>query len=250
MFRFYSRLAAMPDTRLAGFIFRKRCLEVDAGEARHSWCKRLFQQLQAFGVDRFWGRPLPRNWDSAVGRQVHRLVEANITTRMLAMSSLSVFRRVGRASLEGWLDRAAKHPGAWLRLKLRCGGAPLMETVGASNGIPREERTCKMCAVGAIETAEHFVSECAFYQRERQQSLERIRGLVAGHDSPQLRRAIDRAEMELFLGDGLLRALPAEVARRVDAALCDYLKVAWRKRQGVWKNFSLGDNEWKLKDGS
>ena len=54
--------------------------------------------------------------------------------------------------------------------------------------------------------------------------------------------------MELFLGDGLLQVLPPGVAKEVDATICNFLKVAWRKRHEVWRTFCVDDAGWKLKD--
>ena len=123
-----------------------------------------------------------------------------------------------------------------------------MVTAGASKGIPREQRTCKMCQAGQIETAEHFVSDCPFFREERRQCLGRIAALVMGNETPALCDAIANARMELFLGDGFLRRLPAAVAKQVDETVCNYLKVAWRKRKDVWKTFCVSNDEWRLKD--
>jgi hypothetical protein len=250
MLRFYGRLAQMPDSRLAGFIFRKRCQEVDDGAGLHSWCQKAKAQLERFGLGGIWsrlGRTVPDDWRRSLKSVVHGVLEAEADKEVKQMSSLDVFRRVGPAKFDGWLDYAARHPGAWLRLKLRCGGAPLMVSAGASRGIPREQRTCKMCRTGQVETAEHFVSNCPFYQEERHHCLQKVRELV-GRGAPQaMMNAIATAEMGLFLGDVFLRQLPTDIARRVDAAVCDYLKVAWRKRRDVWRGFCVAGDEWRFR---
>src|SRR5207253_185127 len=107
-----------------------------------------------------------------------------------SMSSLALFCRLRPASVAGWLDRAVRHPGAALRVKLRCGAAPVMQTVGAAAGIPREQRTCRICGSGAVESAEHFAAECPVYAAERAECLQRLDDQLAGARSPFLRRAI------------------------------------------------------------
>ena len=65
--------------------------------------------------------------------------------------------------------------------------------------------------------------------------------------SPALQRAIDRGDMELFLGDRLFHQLPDAVSKAVNATLCNFLLVAWRKRQPMWAKFHEEGREWRLK---
>jgi len=142
-----------------------------------------------------------------------------------------------------------RHPGARLRLKLRCGAAPLMEQVGAcaQPKVPREERKCRLCVSGAVETASHFAAECAQFAAERAECLRRVRAVVGPRSSAELRQAMARADAELFLGDRLLHQLPQQVALDVNATICNFLHVAWRKRQPLWREFCQDNNDWKLK---
>ena len=195
--------------------------------------------------------PVPMDWRGVVQAAVHTEEEKRADAVLANMgSSMEVFNKLGASRKKGWLDYAGKHPGALLRTKLRCGQAPLMLAVGHRNHLyAREDRTCRMCRTAAVESPEHFVSECAFYRGEREECCRRITEVVAGHNNPQLTQAIRNKEMALFLGDSLLLRLPQDIARQVDATVCNFLKVAWRKRKGVWKELCVGKDEWRLKDG-
>jgi hypothetical protein len=264
--RFFGRLAGMPQSRLAGFIFRQRCAEVDAERGKLSWCRRAKEELKAIDREDVWAdKEVPfiaevpeeqqslaerlTNWRSSVRTEVHRRFEQISEQDMKEMSSLTLFRRLGPAKLKGWLDFAVRHPGARLRLKLRGGAAPLMERVGAcaKPQVPREERKCRLCDSGQVETASHFVSECAQFAAERAECLRRVRAAVGRRSSAELRQAMARADAELFLGDRLLRQLPQHVALDVNATICNFLHVAWRKRQPLWREFCQDNNDWKLK---
>ena len=47
---------------------------------------------------------------------------------------------------------------------------------------------------------------------------------------------------------GLLLSLPPGLAKEVDATVCNFLKVAWRKRQTVWtqRGWCSDKDGWKL----
>jgi len=264
MLRFFGRLATMPESRLAAFVFQQRCAQVDSHRGSLSWCKYAKQQLEKLGHANVWAaRALPVEpeepeqeqsaesqlacWRSRVRREVHEQCERESQEAMQHLSSLTLFRRLGPVKLKSWLDFAVKHPGASLRLKLRCGAAPLMESVGAMLKVPREQRTCRLCNSGAVETAQHFTSNCVVFAAERAECLSRVALLVGSRCSADLRKAIAGADVELFLGDRLLRALPQQVALDVNATVCNFLKVAWRKREPLWQNFCQEGTSWRLK---
>jgi hypothetical protein len=265
MLRFFGRLSVMPNSRLAGFIFRQRCAQVDAGRGKLSWCVNVKKKLVELNHGDVWAaRRVPEipdesdeaeqtpekrlnHWRAAVKRELGAQFQRESQRAMEQLSSLSLFRRLGPAKLKGWLDFAVRHPGASLRLKLRCGAAPLMEAVGGSAHMPRHERLCRICGSGAVESAQHFVSQCPAYAAERQECLRRVAALAGRRPSPEMRRAIDTADVELFLGDRLLRRLPQEVALKVDATVCNFLRIAWRKRQPLWRNFCQDGTEWRLR---
>ena len=163
------------------------------------------------------------------------------------MSSLAVFHRLGAATSPGWLNRALNHPGAILRLKLRCGGAPLMERVGAMMKIDKPLRLCFMCDDQQVEDAEHFACRCPYYAAERADCMRRIADAVKGDSVPGLRTAMRNNDIALFLGDGALRELPDDKQRAVDTVICNFLHVAWRKRQKLWRTACADGNDWRLK---
>jgi len=248
--RFYGRLAAMPDSRLAGFVFRQRCAQVDRDEAGLSWCWYAREKLQEAGQAAVWReRAVPENWKSEAKVAVRVLFQQQSEELMRTMPTLELVQRLGPVSTPGWLDRAVRHPGAALRLKLRSGGAPIMQMVGARHKIPRLQRTCKICGTGAVETAEHFAAECPAYAAERAECLQRLDALL-GEPCQLLPETLQAGDVALFLGDGWLRRLPPQLAQQADATVCNFLKLAWKTRQSIWQDFCCEGDEWKLKEES
>ena len=120
-----------------------------------------------------------------------------------------------------------------------------MMAVGGRSRI--EERSCRICGNQDLETAEHFLCKCPEYLREREECVRRLRLAVAAHTTPQLSPALDSVTVELFLGDSLVRHLPADIARRADAIVCDFLMLAWRKRSAIWETMTVDGNEWLIR---
>ena len=165
------------------------------------------------------------------------------------MSSLSDLVTVGPAADPTWIDRSRVHPGALLRLKLRCGALPLMVRVGASMKKPREQRLCLMCDAKAVEDTEHFLCQCSYFHETRERCLKQITSLIENETAPLLRNALNCNAMKVFLGAKILDELPRGVAQSVDHAICNFLKVAWRRRDYIWKAVCVNSNPWRLPDG-
>ena len=47
--------------------------------------------------------------------------------------------------------------------KIRCSDHPLEVEKGRHRNIPRENRICKLCPFGEMETEEHFLTKCIFF---------------------------------------------------------------------------------------
>lgn len=113
--------------------------------------------------------------------------------------------------------------------------------------VDRPLRLCFMCDEQQIEDAEHFACQCPYYATERAECLRRITEIAGADKSPILTRAVQNSELALFLGDGAIGELPQEKQQAVDNVVCNFLKVAWRKRSKLWKRVCVEDNEWRLK---
>jgi hypothetical protein len=127
---------------------------------------------------------------------------------------------------------------------------PLMDRVGAQCRAEYEERVCLLgsdCLYNAIEDASHFSSHCDYYDSERAVCLGRISEAIGDAVAPKLRRAMQQCDPNLFLGYELQELRP-ELQRKVDRIICDFLRVAWRKRLEKWisKRCRAGD-PWQLK---
>ena len=97
-----------------------------------------------------------------------------------------------------------------------------------------------------MEDAQHFVSHCSYFADLRNDCVARMTAKLADEPAPRLRKAVANREMAVFLGDGLFTEVPAHVARALDTVVCDFLKLAWRRRQTLWKPICLPGTEWRL----
>jgi hypothetical protein len=204
-------------------------------------------RLTELGMGAVWRkRSVPKDWRKQTQILARSKCKADGDVKMDARPTMKLFNTLGASTVKGWLYRAVDHPGVALRFRLRCSGAPLMAVVGGNHGIPMQERTCRFCNAHAVEDAEHFVSKCSFYADERRECIARLNAAIAGEWAPGFRQAMDEETVELFLGDKLLLQLPEEKRRQVDAVLCDYLKVAWRKRNAIWATLTERQG-WRLR---
>jgi hypothetical protein len=242
---FFGKLCCMPKERLAGKLFRARCNMVDVGLAERSWCHAVHELLEQHHLLSAWkNRSVdPDTWWKTVKRRVRHAFEQEAVQLTSQRPRLHLFHRLGPCTAKEWLDRPLDHPGAQLRFRLRCGGAPLMEQVGARSG----DTVCRMCKAGQVETAEHFACDCDMYDAERRECLRRIAGVIEGVQAPALRQAMAARDVGLFLGDAKLKELPPALRVEVDAVLCNYLKLAWGQRSVVWRGMCLAGNEWRLR---
>ena len=122
-----------------------------------------------------------------------------------------------------------------------------MERVGAMMKIDRPMRLCVMCDEQQVEDAEHFACSCPYYAAERADCVRRIASVAAEAATAKLQAAMQSTDLSLFLGDAALEGLPPDKQKAVDTVVCNYLKVAWRKRRKLWKLACEEGNEWRLK---
>src|SRR5437868_1890853 len=137
-------------------------------------------------------------------------------------------------------------PGAAIRLKLRSGQAHIMDSVGAVADIPADKRFCRICKQDQIEDAEHFVSRCTFYEDLRSTCRQKLHEIVGSESQPDLVRAIEGSPVDIFLGDNLVEQLPDDKRQSWDSVICNFLRVAWRRRDKIWRTLTVADDAWKL----
>ena len=81
--------------------------------------------------------------------------------------------------------------------KLRCSDHPLEVEKGRHLNIPRENRICKLCPLGEIETEDHFLTRCPFFDRLKLKyelaHTEEIKDFVCNTDHNQLGQYLTEA---------------------------------------------------------
>ena len=109
------------------------------------------------------------------------------------------------------------------------------------------DRKCRLCQSDEVEHAYHLVSWCSAYEDLRQECVAQLARLVT-EDTPQdFRFAVRDADPVLFLSDKFIRKLDPELQGHVDAVICNYLKVLWRRREQLWAAHCVPGNPWRLR---
>ena len=84
--------------------------------------------------------------------------------------------------------------------KIRCSDHPLEVEKGRHRNIPRESRICKLCPLRDVETEEHFLTKCTFFDRYKpKHDLQHIRdanAFINNTDHTQLGRYLAAALAE------------------------------------------------------
>jgi hypothetical protein len=248
-FNYFGHLCDMDQDRLPAKLFQSRSDLIGRGGTRAelSWCRAVRVKLRSAGfADEAKRLQVDEDWRSQVNEWANQHFLDNSDRDMQRMSSLELFCQLKPSRPGGMLCQTLDHAGAAIRLKLRCGGAPLMEVVGAAAGIDREERTCRMCGENELENAEHFASHCSFYDDLRADCVQRLNAVIGAEIQNDFKSALARYDVNIFLGDSLTSKLPDEVRRPCDTVICNFLRRAWRRRAGKWKTFTVADNAWRL----
>lgn len=247
---YYGHLSSLGDNRLAGYIFRMQFGEVEAGRGQLSWCSLIKQFLQSDpSLAEWWSdQPVPANWKSRVTTFLQVQREAEELKSRVALTSLHLFSELLPLDSNAFMHCSLKHPGTRIRLRLRAGVMPLMERVAAQYNVDYDFRWCRICGSREVEDAAHFVSSCAFLDPERNECLLRLNALVANANAPQLKEAMHRSDFSLFLGDSKLQELAGDMRLKADRIICNFLKVAWAKRQCEWlQKWCVEGNAWLLR---
>ena len=148
--------------------------------AKYSWCRVAKGVVEGAGFAQEWAEAkVAGNWKKAVRELCEKRLKGDLRRDVGSHSSLELFQRVGRFSgVDPWLRLELRHPGRALKVRLRAGALPLMVHVGVSNMIKeRRMRRCVMCNSGEVETEEHFVAQCPYYDELRARCCSRLKGL-------------------------------------------------------------------------
>ena len=169
MVRFYNRLLAMDDNRIA-----KRVFLWEKDLRTHGWAheiKSLFEkigQLHLFdsnrkcNINRVWAELFDLSslkWKHDVQNS------AKLRTYVNFKHEFGTDPYVYKILNRGFRSVVSK---------FRSGTLPLEIEVGRWRGTPLEERICKLCDLGNIEDEAHFLLECTLYSTNRQNFFNRV----------------------------------------------------------------------------
>ena len=87
-------------------------------------------------------------------------------------------KRTNEWKIEGYLEKRSK--ANKIRAQLRLGVFPTMEVTGrwTEPTIPWEKRICKCCEEEEVESIQHMMGKCEYYEPERKEMKERLEQLL------------------------------------------------------------------------
>jgi len=174
--RFFRHLCTAEPERALSKVFRRRCEQVKEGGAKGSLCAEYRDLLLKHDFGPQWENlpAEPREWTDWDTR-VHKVVAlrdlANRKVRLTERESMERYltiKPMDKPSRSAYLY--GRGLGVWLKLRLRADNLPLM-TVLARTSTPRMTThcaRCALCATGASEDVQHFLTECPALQPERE----------------------------------------------------------------------------------
>lgn len=250
----FGTLAGLPASRLAGHVFRRRCREVDLSGpdgtlAKYSWCKVAKQVLTAANERGCWvRRTVPSNWEQRVKASCEAELRAKLMSDLAQFSSLdTVVRFKPVAGLEQWLAPGVQHPGALLKVKLRAGCLPLMKRIGTRNHIPDPLRACLFCNTGEVESEQHFAASCPFYNEERGRLCAKLVSIAGGPEqAPSWLLQPTVEDLSHVILGAKCWQLPVDCRARAERCVHDFLRKAWKKREGLWSRVCRNGDPWLL----
>jgi hypothetical protein len=249
-FKYFGHLCNMDKERLPSRLFRRRCNLVGQGGARASlsWCRAVKVRLRSAGMRREADSlEVGEDWNTQVKTWAKQEFLRRSERDMRTKPTLELFRALRPAKSNGILRTSLDHAGAAIRVKLRCQQAPLMVAVGASARIEHNRRTCPVCKENVVENAEHFVSRCKFYTDLRQQCLQKLGNVIGDEMASDFKSRVEDSLVDIFLGDSFASKLLEEKRSQFDVVICNFLRLAWRRRDIIWKTLTIEGNPWRLR---
>jgi hypothetical protein len=174
--RFWNRLVAMPDTRLAKQAFLENVSMADrgVGPGTACWAAQVASFLSFMSpiVDGVAQRIDPdavtavlqrRHFDSVNGSDLRKVRE------WLHIRGPVVF---GAYESAGYLQAVASRTSRVRLAQFRTGSHWLGVETGRWAGLRREQRCCKRCSVGGVDDAEHMIWGCPALIDQRLQHME------------------------------------------------------------------------------
>ena len=71
--------------------------------------------------------------------------------------------------------------------------------------------------------------------------------VIGNQADPELIQDIRDFSVELMLGDKWLVKLSDQLRTELDSIICGYFKVAWRRRDTIWKTLCVEGSDWRLR---
>jgi len=198
-------LELMPESRLLGRFYREsiyRAAQVHNDNIRgtpwykQTWFVYTYKLLLELDIinefDKIKNKTITKHeWRSVVKQKIHereKIIRINsllkgeikLKTKINIKplnQKLAIFRNIWENnnnkpfSLQRYLINSSfnylEKLGSRIMLSLRSGGSFLELERGRYDNIKRELRICKVCDLDVVETEDHFVFHCSYYQRER-----------------------------------------------------------------------------------
>ena len=232
LLRYWGKLLKMEDSRLVKQIYRS-CKPVTTG-LKGSFCHSIQNTLVNLNLGHLWLSEQIgelKDWMSLAKACVKRKDLELWAGALQKKAKLRVYRQL-KSDLrqEEFLAWALPPKQRVLYARLRSGTHQLRIETGRWRKEPEEERVCKVCITGSVESEAHFLLDCYVYNRLRQSMFKQIKA-TTGYDIASMMG--DREWlMDVLLGHGLPQK---ETRRLIGQSVAWYLATAFRVRARILK---------------
>src|SRR5262249_9581437 len=143
-----------------------------------SWCEAAKPLVRNWGFGDCWfdrDLKIPAGWKKTIANRTSNIDRPATRWKWPSMRSLALYSKLQLPAADNlWMDQSVAHAGVQAKKRLRGNLLPLLWNAGARSGWAEEDRKCPFCDAEEVETVEHMVSSCSFYDALRQRCRDDI----------------------------------------------------------------------------
>ena len=226
--KYWGRILNMDDSRLVKQVYR-RCKQTNS-RLKGSFCEAVRKTLEKLKLEHLWASEQIgkfKDWVIFINACVKRS-ETDLWQHKLSESRKLRTYRLLKTELrqEEYLSWQLPTHQRSQYARLRSGTHQLRVETGRWKEEKEEERICRICVTGKIDTEEHFLLDCYVFERLRQKLFLKIKENT-GYDCSIMRENSEWL-MDTLLGHGLEKK---ETRRLIGEAVSKFIATAMRVRK-------------------
>jgi len=198
MFRFWNRIVQMDQNRLPKIVF-----EWDKSLNTDTWSSDIQYLMASCGQSDNYNNNEPVNLN-VIWSCLHENFCQTWMNDVNSKPKLRTYRLFKKYyEVEPYVMSFVNRSQRSCLAQLRSGTLPLLIETGRWSNIVVEQRICKMCNTGCVETELHFLFDCVAYQDTRQNFFEnvtkQIPDFITFEDSVKLEHCMKKPIVNLFI---------------------------------------------------